>query len=1354
MTKTQHIVFCLWCCCALYAHAQLPHIQTITVADGLSQGFITTMLQDSRGFMWFGTLDGLNRYDGYSIWRYNYRPFDPYSLTGSAYITQITESRDGLLWIGTDEVLYIFDPATERFFNINQQVKNLPRAAIVQIAMDDVGNLIVHMPNQDDPLGLYRIQVPAGMDRQLRFGAEPLAGMTAEHLTLPPDATLPVVLDDCIRDTILLVRDQNGKGYKFVPGTSGFVAVDLMQWNVAEETILWGKNYGVFFRYKRPDGQYAPLVPNRLRRLIRLKDGSAITTSGVGNTLYAFSPKQVLQSPEPILPNGPKRKDFLPWMELPHSISVILQDRSDVIWAGTGGHGLCKVNLRNLAFHHYLPGASVYNFREMPDGRIWMGKFFPNHLFNIRSGQLEPAPWAAYFKTEYPYNVLTDRAGNTWFTSCGKLNAEVGSILFREKTTGKMHRIARLPIFRELVVEQIMEDRHSNIWVAAHNGYLFRCQAKDFKVERFDYTHVFPENYLNLTANAILEDSEDDQIWIGTSGGLVKASIPKKGEAPVFRLLEYRSDKSTVLNWNSILCLYQNPQEPHLIWLGTRGGGLNCYDKNTGFFRVYTTENGLADNVVYGIVPDSEGHLWCSTNRGISRFQPGKEVFVNYYASDGLQDNEFNTGAFLKNHEGKLLFGGVNGLTVFDPAQIQINQTPPPVAITMVKVRGNPLLPARADSPLQFAPYFKQELRLPFYENNVTFEFAALDFANPATNRYRYLMKGIDRDWIYSGTTHFANYASLPPGRYEFQVQGATADGEWNPESALFQLCISPPWYRSSMAYVLYFLLVIAGIWGFIKLREQRLREYHLLQLKNRESERLQELDMFKNRLFANISHEFRTPLTLILGLAERLKKGEPAEEAVQSAARIINQGNNLLELVNQVLDLAKLESQDLTLQPVQGDLCSFFRFHASSFQSLAASNNIHLQIKTAPSVLVMDFDPQRFRQILNNLLSNALRHTPSSGNIVASLIQQDEGHVELKVTDSGEGISPEDMPYIFDRFYQGRSSTHPQRTGGIGLALTRELVLLAGGEIHVSSTLGQGSVFRVVLPITNTSEGLTAGLAVSATGDAPTVYSINTASPDAPLLLIVEDNPDVSDFLKSCLCKHYQLLFAANGEEGIRMAFEHIPDIILSDVMMPGKNGYEVIQTLKNDPRTSHVPIVLLTARAQSEDRLSGLRYGAIAYLTKPFLEEELLLVLRNQINNQQVWKKRYSSFVQENPRAYETAAETNESAFKKEDEFMEKLYLIFEENYADEHFHLEQLCRLAGMSSSQLHRKLAALTDQSAMQLLRNFRLHKARELLLQRPGIQVSEVALLAGFNNAAHFSRLFSKTYGMPPSAVKK
>jgi signal transduction histidine kinase/CheY-like chemotaxis protein/AraC-like DNA-binding protein len=657
---------------------------------------------------------------------------------------------------------------------------------------------------------------------------------------------------------------------------------------------------------------------------------------------------------------------------------------------------------------------------------------------------------------------------------------------------------------------------------------------------------------------------------------------------------------------------------------------------------------------------------------------------------------------------------------------------------------------------LQFAPYYEQQLTLPFSENNVTFEFAALDFANPATNRFRYKMNGIDREWINAGTTHFANYASLPPGEYVFEVQAATADGDWNPKSARFQLIIAPPWYRTWLAYLCYLLLGAALVWGYIRLREERLREQHLLQLKNRESERLQELDSFKNRLFANITHEFRTPLTIILGLAERLRIGKSRQDVEHSAGDIITQGNNLLDLVNQVLDLAKLESKGLTLRPVQSNLSAFVRFHVESFQSLATYNNIKIELKTEAPELIMDFDPQRFRQVITNLLSNAIRHTPPDGKIVVRLFKKGSQQAILEVADSGEGIAPEEMPFIFDRFYQGKISEQKQGTGGIGLALTRELVLLAGGDIRVESTPGLGATFTVTLPVTNLAEPVSSDR-IAAQPAVSTYGSIQKQQAgDMPLLLVIEDNPVVADYLRSCLEEHYTLLFAENGQKGIQTAFDKIPDLILSDVMMPVQDGLEVTHVLKNDERTSHIPIVLLTAKTQSGDRLDGLRHGANAYLTKPFLEEELLLVLHNQLVMQRVWKQRYATFEIGLPaeRTNDMLQPADADVFKMDDEFMKKLFQIFEDNYHDEHFHLEQLCRLAGMSSSQLHRKLTALTDQPAMQMLRTFRLNKARQLILSRPDLQVTEVALMTGFNNPAHFSRVFSQTFGQPPSALKK
>lgn len=1348
-------LFILSCTCRVIS-AQTPPVQSITVADGLSQGFITALYQDQRGFLWIGTLDGLNRYDGYSIRRFNYQPFSRFSLSNSAYITTIQEDTEGLLWIGTDECLYVFDPATERFFNLNNPLQELPRQGVKRIVIDLAGNVLVHMPSKQDSVGLFRMIVPTDFSNQLRYGKQPLAGVHTEKITAPPDIHKPVFLESSIGDTLLLVRDNSGRGYRLTGAASHLTPYDLFQLNTADPSILWNGNTGIYFRRRLSDGRDTLVAPNEWRPMTRLKDGERFFNLGANGTLYKirsegplFSDSIALSDLNPVF-----QREFESFLDLPYGISVVSVDRSDVLWIGTGGHGLQKINMRNLAFRHVLPGTSLYNLRQMPDGRIWAGKFQHNKLINLYTGQFEEAPWASLLRRKIIYNVMPDRSGNLWFIVAGNNHGELGSIAFWEKATGRYRELTQVSYFKESIAEQILEDRNGNVWIAAHDGHLYRSDAGGRNFQHFNYADLFSEHDKNLTTNAILEDSEG-RLWIGTSRGLLEVRTPEQQGGLAYHLQQHDPDNPQSLSWNWVLCLYQNPAIPHQLWIGTRGGGLNCFDKKTGQFSHYTELDGLADNVVYGIVPDNEGNLWCSTNRGLSRFSPSNGLFVNYDESDGLQNNEFNTGAFLRGRDGNLLFGGVNGLTLFNPDAVKRNSEPPPVAITSIRVRGNLLAPAREGSPLQFSPSFAQTLTLPFSENNVTFEFAALDFANPATNRYRYQMQGIDRDWIYSGTTHSANYASLPPGAYTFQVQAATADGDWNSQGATFQLEILPPWYRSRLAYFLYLLIAAGATWSFIRFREKRLREQHVLQLKQQESERLQELDSFKNRLFANITHEFRTPLTIILGLAERLRRGERQDNIQDSAGNIITQGANLLDLVNQMLDLAKLDSQGLTLHPVQGNLGAFIRYHIESFQSLAVYKDLRLTVAIDPSDLVMDFDPQRFRQILSNLLSNAIRHTPPGGSISVRCSRTEKNQAVLEVADAGEGILPQDLPHIFDRFYQGYSSEQKQGTGGIGLALTRELVLLAGGDIQVSSQPGKGATFTVTLPITNKATPVTnePGMALPLSGALTTTETSRHSSRQLPLLLVLEDNAVVADYLRLCLNGHYRLLFAADGEKGIQMAYKHIPDVILSDVMMPFKDGLEVTDLLKKDERTSHILIVLLSAKTQIDERLDGLRRGANAYLTKPFNDQELLLVLNNQLEFQRTWKQRYAAFEKGLSEDALASPAVAADTFRTDDEFMKKLYAIFETHYPDEHFDLEQLCRLTGMSSSQLHRKLTALTDQPAMQMLRTFRLNKAHDLLRTRRDLQVAEICMMVGFNHPAHFSRMFSKTFGMPPSAVR-
>lgn len=557
------------------------------------------------------------------------------------------------------------------------------------------------------------------------------------------------------------------------------------------------------------------------------------------------------------------------------------------------------------------------------------------------------------------------------------------------------------------------------------------------------------------------------------------------------------------------------------------------------------------------------------------------------------------------------------------------------------------------------------------------------------------------------------------------------------------------------------------------------LRESRLLQEKKQvEAEQLQELNEFKSRFFTNITHEFRTPLTVMLGMSEQLVKDEKDASKRNQLGLIKRNGENLLRLVNEILDLAKLESNTLKMNYIQGDILAFTRYIAESLHSLANAQNLILRVESDQAKIITDYDPERFLQIIHNLLSNAIKFTPSGGKVVVCLTLEGaealpmsksltpgltlEGFetlpalkpmLNISVTDTGAGIHPDELPHIFERFFQAKNQEHAKAGGaGIGLSLTRELVKAMGGEISVESAVGAGSTFWVKLPITNDAAFVGDGGASSQPITAPTGL-FNAGAPQnhpstAPTVLLIEDNPDVVEYLSACLKSHYTLDLAFNGQAGIDKALENVPDLIVSDVMMPFKDGFEVLEMLKNDERTSHIPIVLLTAKADVQSRLVGLRRGADAYLSKPFQQEELLVTMENLLALRQKLQSKYQQSILTTEATPPTAATAD-----PEDAFLRQVRAIIEANYADDGFGLPHLCQKIGMSRSQLFRKMKALTDIAPSDLIRSHRLAKAKSLL-ESGAVNVTEAAWQTGFKDASYFSKLYQEEFGEPPSATYK
>lgn len=1335
-------MICLPLATLLQAQNQM---KTLGVEDGLSQGFVTCMLQDKQGFMWFGTYDGLNRYDGYTVRRFTSKPFDPWSLQ-SSFITKLYEDDRELLWVGTHHGLYVFDPLTERFFNLSLPEHQLPANPVEKIIIDREGTVFVQFPTEINRPGLYIIQLPPDFKRRLRQMERPLSGITAALVKTPANFRPRSNLLACIGDTMPMVVDGAEGAYGYSQTKRMLQPIDLKALPEAttdDHNLLWGKYQGHHFRRRLPDGRDTVYPPWKWYDFIPLNDGA------IGIWLYPHGPLFKKKDRSPIhLDLARDKAQILKDTAFQNAFTMLvaesgdwnnveMADRRGTIWVGTGGQGVRKINPKPYAFGDLLSGKSISSLHELPNGNLWLRLYSEESLvIDPATGQRMPAPWG---NTAWLQEAFADKKGNYWLIECNIPPYHERRLLRYDQRTRQLTRLPVVLPFLNGVPEKILEDKEGNVWVAANQGILLRFRQGLTEMERFSYAESAEKDLQGLRVTAFVED-KNGLIWLGTNRGLSRIGDATRPN-PQFTFFKHdaKNPKSLSIDWVTSIC--PDPKDSDLLWLGTRGGGLNRLDiRNQSFTYISETANGLPDNVVYGVLPGLDGELWCSTNRGLCRFHPAQNTFVTYRETDGLLSTEFNTNSFLRSKDGRLWFGGVNGLNVFRPEEIYANRFPPYVAITAIKVRGAARLPDTEFS-----------LSLPFEENNVLFEFAALDYANPATNRFRHRLKGIDKDWVYDGTQHSANYAALPPGEYILEIEGATADSPWSEQPMVFHLTIRAPWYRSWLAYFVYVLVLGGVIWGIIRYREKLFLLEHTAEINQIESQRLKAFETVKNQFFADVAHELRTPLTVILGLAKRLHRDTPKAEIEENAHNIVEQGNTLLNLTNQILDLAKLESQHFTLSLSNGNISQFVQQQTEALAPLAESKALVLEVKNELPVIWMDFDPIQVQKILQNLLANAIRHSHPAGRIrVETTLEHDDNWLKITVKDEGDGILPADMPHIFERFYQGQQPRDKNGASGLGLTLTRDLVHLMGGEIKVKSTPGKGSTFAIYLPIRNLAPRMIELDKKPHTPKREKTQQNPIDKHKLPLLLILEDNEAVADFLNLCLQDHFNIVLASDGEMGIAKALELIPDLILTDVAMPKKDGFEVTATLKNNIQTSHIPIVMLTAKIEQRDRLEGQRRGANAYLTKPFEEQELLQVLNNLLHLQDQWKQRYAQFGRATEHPVEPEVLTEDLRF--EDDFMQKLLLVFEENYTDDTFNLERLCRLMGMSSSQLDRKLKALSNHTPMQLLRSFRLQQARLLLQTTPKPSIKDVCFRTGFKSPAHFSRAFSEEFGVPPSGV--
>ena len=926
----------------------------------------------------------------------------------------------------------------------------------------------------------------------------------------------------------------------------------------------------------------------------------------------------------------------------------------------------------------------------------------------------------------------------------------------------------------EMEIHEFTEDPAGRIWISSQSGF-FIYDGDEFS-QYGGLENQLPE-VRDLNIQSVVFEPPN-VFWLATwNSGICKFKInadPSNVSAAgkdVLEIYDHLLDQNSNPIDNKFITIHQG--QDGIIWLGSFLNGLiRIKETDMGLeFIKYDKSAGAPDNSVYGLTSDRQGNIWLSTNNGLGRFNPETEMFRNYYMSDGLQSNSFMWDASFRGSDGQLFFGGVNGLNAFFPEDIIESKVLPKVFISKLIINNQEVEIGDAFHGkviLEKGISYTEEIILSHRDPVFSLEFTAMDNVNPAEVQYQYQLEGFDNDWILTGAEERSvRYTNLNAGSYIFQVKASNSDGAWNEVPATLGITILPPWWKSWWAiatYVGIFILLLIAFRKFILVRAQLIHEARMEHL---EREKTEEMYQMKLRFFTNISHEFRTPLTLILGPLQKIIKdlGDDRRFSRQIAT-IRRNSDRLFRLIDQVIEFRRIETNKIKLNAAEGDIVKFLRELTDSFEEIACERSISLEFKSDLEACMVWYDENKVDKIVYNLLSNAFKFTPDKGSISVnfSLARQADlpaEYVEISIKDNGIGISEEDLQHIFDRYFRVENPDSFVQTGsGIGLALTKELTELHTGKIEVTSRLGKGTSFRVLLPIgkdyltadeivekVDSRKGRPVSLKQFALKDEQEyIDKYDPVQPqldhsDRLILLIVDDDRELREFFKSNFTPTYIVIEAENGKEGFGMALKNNPDIIISDIMMPVMDGIELSRKLKTDIKTSHIPIILLTAKAGIESRIEGLDTGADAFIAKPFTIKLIEVQIGNIIENRKNLRKKFSK---------ELVLKPSEIAITPLDaEFLQKAIGIVEDHMSDTDFSVDSFIKEIGMSRSRMHRKIRALTSQSTSEFIRTIRLKRAVSLL-ERSQLSIEEISYAVGFSSTAYFTKCFRIQFGVPPS----
>ena len=1327
-------------------------LKNISTTDGLSQSSVIAIHQDKFGQMWFGTRDGLNKYDGSRFTIFRNDISDKSSISNND-ILSIEEDNSGKIWVGTYNGLNCYNPVTNTFTRYLHTKNNHTISGNAIWSIKEIGGEMWFGTSK----GLTIYNKKTGQFSST-FHSD------TDHTTLPSNNILSILQTKkgqiwigTTKGLCVLTNRKNGKfEFKNYPlNTTDLLTVQALAEDRFNNIWVGTKNKGLL-KFSPATNKYVSFLPAEkyselntdIRALTIDKEGSLWI--GAYDGIYILSQDKSIEK----INNSNNNNGI-------DKVKSVFLDKKGSVWIGCYYKGVNLWDVSNVNFSNYNQNSKkipmsfdvVSSVISDQNKNIYFGTegggitiYNPNteatSYINSKSGQTtkndiksmclaeDHLLWIGTFsKGITAYNTISKRMEDN------RISAELNTLL---KETG---------------VYSIKTEGNGILWIGTFNKGLIRYNtvSKAFQIIGNDNTK--PDYLTNNIVRTILVDRQK-RLWVGTQNGLNLMAL-SNFQPNKYAIKHFFFDVAALAG-DDILTLFQDSQNK--IWVGTKAKGLHYFDGKK-FNRINLKIGNTIITSIHSILEDDDQNLWISTNQGIIKYSTTRKTVIIYDQKDGLASNEFNDNSALKLDGNKFYFGSPSGATYFDARKISLNQYVPQVLITDLKIKNETIKPQDSTEILEKSIGYTKTITLDYDKANFTINFAIPNYIRSKNNQYSYRLTGLENNWTITKNTE-AIYAIQNPGTYVFEVRGANNDGVWNKVSTTLTVVVNPAPWRSIWAFLLYGIIIGSALYGLIWIMKSKARLKQKLELEYLETKRIEENNRAKLDFFTNISHEFRTPLTLILGpLQQILSNYNGTNEMYKKLLVIEGSANHLLSLINRLMDFRKLENDQVKLESANGNIVKFTREIFLSFIEYAKDGGYDYTFEVSDEEILVYFDRYKLERVFYNLISNAFRYTPKGGTINIK-INHDHENLFIAVEDSGAGIAEEHIDKIFDLFFEVPLHNNVQKNynkgTGIGLSIVKNIVKLHKGNIDVTNKETGGVVFKVTLPLGRAhlsddeimedfkiSDDIVQYTTQLETGEITEPEDIEdfVVSTEKQTILLVEDHKVLRTFMKNLLRKEYNIIEAENGKIAFEKALQFVPNLIISDVIMPEMVGTELCSRIKENLKTSHIPVILLTSRSSLVYKFEGLESGADDYISKPFNLQEFRLRVKNLLNSTERLKKKFAS--------EDNFVPSEITVSSLDEELLKKAFKIVEENISNEQFDIPFFCSELGVSRTMLFLKVKAWTNYTPNEFIHEIRLKRAAQLLEQNK-LNVSEVSYKVGFNNPKYFSKCFQKKYGETPS----